>query len=196
MKKNKNKNENENNYRKIIIIILLLFCIVVFSIMIIYELSKKGFTESKISSTELNYDWYENDTSSVIANDSSNVEQDTSKQLSTESINTKNTETEPSTTFTDEPDPDSTARRPWFSLEKIPNDIQAKLNIEEIKNNIQDMLYAQAYQDYKTAVYEEHKENESYIELWFSVKAKPNNVSVQVLYYGQIDTAIVRLYDE
>lgn len=192
----KNRNENENNYRKIIIIILLLFCIVVFSIMIIYELSKKGFTESKISSTELNYDWYENDTSSVIANDSSNVEQDTSKQLSTESINTKNTETEPSTTFTDEPDPDSTARRPWFSLEKIPNDIQAKLNIEEIKNNIQDMLYAQAYQDYKTAVYEEHKENESYIELWFSVKAKPNNVSVQVLYYGQIDTAIVRLYDE
>lgn len=193
---NKNRNENENNYRKIIIIILLLFCIVVFSIMIIYELSKKGFTESKISSTELNYDWYENDTSSVISNDSSNVEQDTSKQLSTESINTKNTETEPSTTFTDEPDPDSTARRPWFSLEKIPNDIQAKLNIEEIKNNIQDMLYAQAYQDYKTAVYEEHKENESYIELWFSVKAKPNNVSVQVLYYGQIDTAIVRLYDE
>lgn len=164
--------------------------------MIIYELSKKGFTESKISSTELNYDWYEKDTSSAIVNDTSKVEQDSSKQLSTESINAKNTEIEPNTTFNDEPDPDSTARRSWFNLEKIPKDIQSKLNLEEIKNNIQDMLYAQAYQDYKTAIYEEHKENESYIELWFSVKAKPNNVSVQVLYYGQTDTAIVRLYDE
>ena len=66
-------NKKENNYRKIIIIILLLFCIVVFSIMIIYELSKKGFTESKISSTELNYDWYEKDTSSAIVNDTSKV---------------------------------------------------------------------------------------------------------------------------
>lgn len=187
----------EKDYRKIIIIILLLFCIVFFAIVVIYELTKKGFTEAETQSTETNYNWYE-DESEIASTEADNVEIPTDQagqQPAAPNENTESANASIAATADDEPDPDSYARREWFKLEGIPEDILPKLNTVQIMNNMQDMLYAQAYADYTTATYFEHEETESYIEIWFTVDTKPKEVTAQVLYYGETDTAIIRLYD-
>lgn len=185
----------DRNYKRIITIALLLFIIIFFIIIIIYELTKKGFTQTEIPSTEKNYEWYED-----------NTQKDEMESLH-ENPNTENlvvgTETVAGTENQDNsndisnnaPDSDSYARREWFKLEGIPEEVLPKLNIDLINNNMQDMLYSQGYSDYTVAKYDEHEENDSYIDIWFTVDTKPN-VTVQVLYYRSTDTAIVRLYDE
>ena len=187
----------EKDYRKIIIIVLLVFCIVFFEIVVIYELTKKGFTEAETPSTETNYNWYEEE-SEIASTETDNLETQTDQAGQQPADPNKNTESANApidATADDEPDPDSYARREWFKLEGIPEDILPKLNTVQIMNNMQDMLYAQAYADYTTATYSEHEENESYIDIWFTVDTKPNEVTAQVLYYGETDTAIIRLYD-
>lgn len=187
----------ERNYKRTIIITLLLFFILFFIIVIVYEITKKGFNEQELPSTETNYNWYEKGENNPSEISDSQVETESSTVSETENpVNEPENVNEPNSQVDIDTDSDSYARRDWFQLDGIPEDIVSKLNTEKIKNNLQDLLYSQGYEDYTVAKYNEHEVNDSYIEIWFTIDTKPNTVTAQILYYATTDTAIVRLYDD